>query len=619
MVLRQLVALLLTCAVTASAAPLAFEDLGVPVRVRKLAMEAVTPNADGTFMAWAAYEAPQEHALLGVNLQSGQITQVDISRFGDSHAQLIAGDDGALYVYGGSPAHFLKYDVAKGELSDLGSPAQPANYSLGNVVAPDGKIYIGSNPHCCIVSCDPKTGKVTSFPPLHDDKDSYLLYPAMGPDGTLYCPVGLHHRELWSLNPANGAKKQILPPEWTSPPGIPTVWVAADGKVYGKAGDKEFACEPERVVPGKAPPAKAHPPLRAGDLVVGNIDDQGRIALTNPKTRKTSLVQTTYEGAPRLIYSVSCERDGKVYGGTLSPAISFSYDLKSGKLADLGALVGARVQIYATLNHPRGLFLSSYQPASFDFFNPAKPVRPGENPLHITSVEGQERPVHFIAGPDGMLYAGTFPAKGRLGGALVRIDPQELSARDWSNLVPNQSIDGLAAVPELGALFGTTSIQGGSSATPTEKEATVFLWDCKKETVTFTAKPVPGTKRYGAVTHGRDGLLYGVTETQFYVFDPKARKTVFLGPLPVKNTHFPELAEAPAGPGGLIYGLGDDAVFALNPADHTAKIVGQDPSLAKSFGFFVTPDEVLYYGSGAHLMRCRLHPPEGKGPTPSPH
>jgi hypothetical protein len=283
--------------------------------------------------------------------------------------------------------------------------------------------------------------------------------------------------------------------------------------------------------------------------------------------------------------------------------------VKTGKLADLGSLVGARVQMNGTLNQPRGLFLSSYLPASFDFYDPARPVRPGENPRHITSVEGQERPVHFIAGPDGMLYAGTFPAKGRLGGALVRIDPAELSARDWSNLVPNQSIDGLAAVPELGALFGTTSIQGGSSATPTEKEACVFLWDCKKETVTFTAKPVAGAKRYGAATRGRDGMLYGVAEAQFYVFDPKARKTVFTGPLPVKATHFPDLAAEPAGPGGLIYGLGDDAIFAINPADHTVKVVGQDPSLAKAFGFFVTPDEELYYGSGAHLMRCRLHAP----------
>jgi outer membrane protein assembly factor BamB len=609
MVLRELAFLLAVCTVTASAAPPVFEDLGVPVRVRKLAMEAVTQNDDGGFMAWAAFEAPQEHGLLGVNLQNGEITQVDISRFGDSHGQMVAGGDGNLYAYGGSPAHFLKYDVSKRELTDLGIPAQPANYSLGNAIGPDGKIYIGSNPQCCVVSCDPKTGKISSFSPLHEDKDSYLLYPAIGADGFLYCPVGLHHRELWSLNLATGASKQILPPGLTGPPGVPTVWVAADGNVYGKAGNKEFACHPDNVVLGKALPAKPRPPLRAGDRLVGAIDEQGKLPLTDIKTRKTTVLQTAYEGAPRGIYSVSCLRDGKVYGGTFSPAISFSYDVKSGKLADLGSLVGTRVQVYETLNHPRGLFLSSYLPASFDFFDPAKPLRPGENPRHITSVQGQERPVHFIPGPDGMLYAGTFPAKGRLGGALVRIDPQEFSARDWSNLVPNQSIDGLAAVPELGALFGTTSIQGGSSATPTEKEACVFLWDCKKETVTFTARPVPGTRRYGATVRGRDGLLYGVAETQFYVFDPKARKTVFTGPLPVKAMHFPDLADEPVGPGGLIYGLGDNAVFAINPVDRTARIVAQDPSLAKAFGFFVTPDEVLYYGSGAHLMHCRLHAP----------
>jgi hypothetical protein len=88
--------------------------------------------------------------------------------------------------------------------------------------------------------------------------------------------------------------------------------VAADGNVYGKAGDKEFACHPDGVTVGKALPAKARPALRAGDLLVGAIDEQGRLALTDSKTRKATPLQTAYEGAPRGIYSVSCLRDGKV-------------------------------------------------------------------------------------------------------------------------------------------------------------------------------------------------------------------------------------------------------------------------------------------------------------------
>jgi hypothetical protein len=70
----------------------------------------------------------------------------------------------------------------------------------------------------------------------------------------------------------------------------------------------------------------------------------------------------------------------------------------------------------------------------------------------------------------------------------------------------------------------------------------------------------------------------------------------------------------PVGPRGLIYGLGDDAVFAIDPADNSAKIVARDSSIGgapgkrSAFGFFVTPEGVLYYGSGATLMKCRLSP-----------
>jgi outer membrane protein assembly factor BamB len=584
-----------------------FEDLGEPVRVRELTMECVTREPEGGFVAWSTYRMPDKHALVGVRLDNGELIWIDLTRFGGTHIQVIRADDGNLYVYTGSPGHFLKYDAAKRELTDLGVPAKPASYWLGNAVGPDGKFYVGTYPQTCLVRCDPRTGKVENLGRISEDpKECYLLFPAASADNVIYCPVGLHHRELWAVNAATGAKKQILPPALTKAQGNPRVWLAADGRVYGESGSAKFRCHPDRIEIGKTQPPAPRKPLLAGDRIVGSINAAGKLALTDAKTRKVMLLQTRYEGMPRSIFSVSCERDGKIYGGTFSPAITFCYDTRSGKLADLGRLSTAPIQVYDTLNHPSGLFLSSYMLASVDFYDPSLPVKKPGNPRRIVTIAGQERPVQLALGPDGMIYTGTFPSKGRLGGALVRVNPNDFASKVWANVITNQSIFSLAAVPELGGLFCSSSIRGGSSAIPTEKEAFVFLWDCQRETISFRAQPVAGTKHYGAVVRARNGLLYGIAGAQYYAFDPAQRKVVFTGALPVKSLHFPELSDEPAGPRGLIYGLGDDAVFAIDPADHSAKVVARDVSLKRAFGFCVTQDETLYYGCGSRLMRCRL-------------
>lgn len=594
--------------VAATDNPFVFEDLGEPVLTRELTMELVTRGPGGGHVAWGTYEAPDKNALVGVRIDNGEVIWVDLTRWGRSHIQMTQAADGNPYVFAGSPGHFFKYDVADGKLVDLGVPASPASYWLGSAVGPDGKFYVGTYPKACLVRCDPSTGKVESLGRLPDDeRQCYLLYPAVSADNVVYCPVGLHHRELWAVDTATGVKKQILPPELTAAQGVPQVWMGTDGHVCGRAGGTVFLCHPDHIEVGKTLAEQpAHGPLLAGDKIIGPINADGKLKLTDKKTGQVSFLQTRYAGAPRAIYSVSCERDGKIYGGTFSPAISFCYDTRTGQLTNLGPIASNKVQIYDTLSHPSGLFLASYMPASVDFFNPSHPIKRPDNPRHIVSVTGQERPVQLVLGPDGMIYSGTFPSKGRLGGALARIDPNDYSCRVWTNVIANQSISGLAPVAELGGVFCTSSIRGGSSAIPTEKEALVSLWDCKRETVVFRARPVAGASSYGAVVRARNGLLYGVAGTQYYAFDPAKQETVFTGPLPVKGLRFPELSDEPAGPRGLIYGIGDDAVFAIDPADHVARIIARDKSLGRAMGFFVTPDETLYYGSGSRLMRARL-------------
>jgi hypothetical protein len=46
------------------------------------------------------------------------------------------------------------------------------------------------------------------------------------------------------------------------------------------------------------------------------------------------------------------------------------YDSATRKCTDFGQHSSGPIQIYDTLNHPRGLLIASYMNASVDFFNP---------------------------------------------------------------------------------------------------------------------------------------------------------------------------------------------------------------------------------------------------------
>ena len=193
----------------------------------------------------------------------------------------------------------------------------------------------------------------------------------------------------------------------------------------------------------------------------------------------------------------------------------------------------------------------------------------------------------------------------------MRVNRKDGLLKVWPTPIADQSVEYVAPVPETGELFCTTSVRGGSSAIPTETSACVFLWDTAKEEMVFRADPVPGTETYGRAVRGRNGLIYGLAEKRYYVFDPVGRSIVFTGELPVKSLRFPHLNREPVGPRGLIVGLGDDAVYCIDPADNSARVLARHPSIGSpgkggAHGFFVTPDGVLYYGSEATLMRYRL-------------
>jgi len=596
-----------------------FENLGAPMVPREIPIEAVTVSADGQTIAWGSLSDPDHFAVIGVDAATGASIRLDLMRYKrSSQIRMVRGRSGHLYLYAGSPARYFKYDVDRRELVDLGRPASPARYVNGHALAPDGRFYVGSYPATNLVSVDTATDRTHAAGRMADDpRQKYIVLPAVSDDNIVYVPVGLHHAELWAYNPATGEKRQILTDDLMRNQGVVKVFLADDGQVYGEGFGSQFRCHPDRIEPVSTLPAPREDlsQVTLDGRVYRRIDPDGSLVIEDTNADTTRRVPTDARGIGVMIYSISGIHDGKLWGGGMSPARTWTYDLATGAMEDWGRLVRPQTQVYDTLFHERGLFLSSYLGAHVDLLDPR--TRKLTHVVSLKATNGQERLPHFLMGPDGHIYGPTQPLKGHLTGGIVRINPQTLDYA-WFPVIEDLAPTSLVVVPGTTLLFGTTSIISSTGAIPAHEEASVFLWDTESREVVWRASPITGTRTYRWACADRNGLLYAVSDDErYFVFDPSQRRVVHTGELPAPKGNYTSLmARQPMGPRGLIVGLLRGLVFAIDPVSHDVSVIARHPSILRdehvtdhtTRAIWGSPEGVLYYGAGPELWRVNLSP-----------
>lgn len=591
-----------------------FEEVGKPIR-SPLTIEFVTRDKITGPIAWGAFTDAEKNKLIGVNVETGKLTEVDLEMFGKANALLLfKHSDRYIYLYTGKPGRFLKYDVRHGELQSIGEESRALYWMKKSfTVAPDGKIYVGTYPRAAISVLDPATEEVEVIDRISASAGSeYVINPASDMDGIVYFPTGMKHGELWSYNPKTKEKKQILPKKLMTY-GAVQVWRAKDGRVYGRRGSTSFLCLEDRIVEGETVPQdtsildNVYKDKRA---VLLNRD--GHLVLQDTTSGAELIVQSTFEPTAHEVFSVGDIYRGKLYGSGMKPGHIFAYDLQTQQLEDLGHLTRGRVQTYDILTLDDRLFMSSYTGGYLDVFkvdNDGLPIDP--MPVaHLHRSAQQERLVQLVRGPDGNIYSPTAPIKGFLGGALLQVDPQSLQTKVFRDIVPNQSLTSVTAIPETGELFITLSVHGGSSAKPVDKEAVVVLWDPSSEKITFSTKPVRGTRVYGKTVRADNGLIYGSAGDHIYVFDPNKRK-VLTTLSPERNGEARAsrlvLSESPASD-GLLYGVDNSngRLFQINPYTNTIIILAEHESIRQARFAEVKEDGYMYYPNHSSLMRVRV-------------
>lgn len=609
---------LAVAAATASEEDSRFENLGPPMQANPVPIEAVTKNGRGEVVAWGTLTDPDRFAVVGVGVESGKTIELDLSRYRrSSQIRIARGVSGHLYIYAGHAARFFKYDVDEHQLIDLGRPASPARYILGHAFGPDGRFYVGSYPATHLVAVDTRTDEIQHIGRISDDERlKYIIRPAVSDDNVVYVPVGLHHAELWACDPNTGERRQILPENMMQQQGYVDLFLAEDGQVYGKAFGQKFRCLRNRIefVENLPAPRDDRSQITMDGREFRKVDPLGNLVVFDRGTGTEHRVPTDLRGRGVLIFSIGgVDESGRLWGGGWSPARTWTFDLDAREAKDWGHLVQPNTQVEATLIHPRGIFLSSYLGAHIDFLEPETARITRIAALH--EAHGQERLPWLVIGPDERIYGPLQPVKGHLDGGILRVDPNDFSWRVWTGFLENLTPTTLVPVPRTNWLFGGTTIQGSTGAIPVRDDAVVFLWDTDTEEIVWKQAILPGASRY-RVMGGNDGLIYGLTDEKYFVFDPVGREILRIGDLP-ENHGLPgryRLAKQPCGPRGLIVGLMKGIVFAIDPEDHSIRIVARHPSilddrhetLHSTRAIWASSNGMLYYGSGADLWRVDI-------------
>lgn len=217
-----------------------------------------------------------------------------------------------------------------------------------------------------------------------------------------------------------------------------------------------------------------------GTTLVGT-SSTGRIWHYDRRTGKGTLFASTVTGQPVSVRSMGVGPDGRIYAGGFFTGGLAAYDPKTGE-SQFWPNVG---QSEGIVTHKGKLYLGVYPGARIYEFDGTAP----KELLNLAAQE-QDRPFAMVSAGD-LLAFGTVPKVGTIGGALGLYDPATGKAVIKRDLIPGQSIIGLAY--QDGVIYGTTSAFGGTS-TP-QGEAQAFAYDVATDKLIWQTTPSRATWR----------------------------------------------------------------------------------------------------------------------------
>jgi len=560
--------------------------------------------------------------------------------------------DGSGQVYIASANKLYRYSPSTKTVTTLGSPSN-ATALYGLTIDENGVVYGGTYPGGAIFTYDPAVGTIQTFGRLSAGKD-YVRALAYH-NGFLYAGTGAVG-EFYRVDPADGSATPIpFPAAAGFPEGdAPTVYAMnavrdllfvhmssspnklliydtaagawlphvvdnyrgmyaspeLDGKTYFAADGRFYAfdLDTRTYAPtgalfgsyfrkGTWIEVQGDPELPGKSLVT--ILYNGAVVLANFTTNVVKSWEPVVPGTPVSIQSLEFGPDGLLYSTGYQGTYGARYNIATGEkeLFPMGQAEGMT---------PYGdkMIFGEYPSAHMHELDTTQPLARGTNPKMIHEIGSyQDRPFAMTTG-GGMLFAGTIPKVGELGGAITVYDGATWET--FVDVVPDQSVIGLAY--RDGLLYGSTSVWGGLGIEPTATEAKMFVWDiANKRKIAEFAPPVQqaggiAPKAIGGLSFGPDGLLWAAAYGTIFAIDPATYAIVKQKEIISTDwnfSHYWSPVKLRWDPEGILYTTLGSRIAAIDPSTMAHTIIPGTQTNLMTLGH----DGNLYYNTASMLKR----------------
>jgi len=349
-----------------------------------------------------------------------------------------------------------------------------------------------------------------------------------------------------------------------------------------------------------------------GWSLVGLSGNSGKMYKYNLETGNVRVADVMLPAEPVDIHEIVTGPDGNIYTAGYLAGNMGMYNVVTGESRYFNGISQGEGMV--TIGN--SIFIGAYPDAKIYEYDLSKPWNRDNadllNPELLFSMYSndsipgytlQDRPFGMAGSEElGMLFVGTVPKNGMLGGALAVYDLEERGEPDvYWNIVEDQSI--ISLVYADGYLYGGTSIHGGQGGSPTQSEAVLFVWDVAAAEIVYETVPVAGKTSITALHAGPDGNIWGLANGALFIFDPETREVVY------SANEFPSASgrwidgSLVTGTDGNVYGTVDGKFFKVDAATKEvtvlatqARHVAVDP-----FGNFY-----LYSSSGVNLYKYTI-------------
>lgn len=544
-----------------------------------------------------------------------------------------------LYVGTYTPGDLYKIDTVTGQVAKV---ASMGSFIWALDVSPDGKIFAGTYPTAEVYEYDPATGQTTNHG-VAMPGEQYVRSIAAD-ESAIYAGIGTK-AHLVRIDRATGARTDILPPAYADRTFVATLDLVGSTLVAGMSPtatmlifDTADPSNPREVqVDNDNYITAITAEQETGDVYFGTRPS-GTLYRYRTASESLDRLGVPYDGAS--FYRIFPESD--VVRAELAGQVT-TYDKASGEfgvvdLAEAGlpptpelAMAIAAAEDYVLVSGKAGIQVHNLTAGTnrrISLPGEAKTMTPVGDRVHLgvytlarlwtmraggadlrelTRVEHEQtRPTDAEYDPTtGKLLMTTEPDYGKYSGTLTIYDPRSRALDVYRGVVPDQSVQSVAAWSGTAYLGSHTRNSLGTE--PIATDATLSAFDLSSRRVLWELTPVPGATAIVDLERHR-ARLYGTTnDGRLFEFDPSTKTVRAVVRIADRGQN--ELVSAR----GVLYGTDGKVLYRVDPQLSgppviTTIIGGLD---AQWYGgrplLTVAPDaRSLYTLRGRNLIRVHL-------------